>query len=270
MAITSWRQVLVLAVGSKGIVKGELLPLHFSPTPSTAPDILSAEIISHISDCEIVEVVSTGPFYGVPQMLPRTMAWHYRALSRKGGIKQPGDGKRLFVLNIETPRFMRLPPLAKMLRPSPGISLEGPGATPSAVIRALGSANYVEIHAHGITGVNGVNHIVLSPDSDGTFTLTAGDLRALKLNRHPVVVLAACDVGRVGGDQPWGLAEAFIQAGASAVLASPAPIPDLSAPGFFAQLRTLADHMDISVALLKAVSTQPQPAGWTQSLVLFR
>ncbi len=271
VAITSWRQVLVLAVDPKGRTKGDFLPPRESQTPTTtAPDILSAEIISHLSDCEIVEVVASGSFYGMPQMLPKTMAWHYRALSRKGAFKQPGEGERLFVLNVETPRSMKLPPLAKMLRPSPGISLEGPAATPSAVMRALGSANYVEIHAHGITRVNGVNHIVLSPDSDGTFTLTAGDLRALKLNHHPVIVLAACDVGRVGGDQPWGLAEAFIEAGASAVLASTSPIPDLSAPTFFANLRTFADHMDISTALQKAVREQPQPAGWTKSLVLFR
>jgi hypothetical protein len=79
---------------------------------------------------------------------------------------------------------------------------------------------------------------VLTPGADGQFALTAAAIRKQHLPRAPLVILGACESGRVAPylHQSWSLPAAFLAAGARSVVASPAAIEDADAGAFFAQM----------------------------------
>jgi CHAT domain-containing protein len=88
------------------------------------------------------------------------------------------------------------------------------------------------------------------------------------------VVLAACHAASAGPNQhrTWGLADAFVAAGARAVIASPGPIADAAAPRFFAAVRArIAGGASASVALRdeRLLWTEPAQRAWIDSLVVF-
>jgi CHAT domain-containing protein len=83
------------------------------------------------------------------------------------------------------------------------------------------------------------SYLVLSPETtSGHFALTARDVRKEKLTVPPLVLLAACDSGDTTADlaQGHGLPEAFIEAGARAVLAVSARVKDPESEQFFRPL----------------------------------
>ncbi|MDQ3263102.1 MAG: CHAT domain-containing protein, partial [Myxococcota bacterium] len=82
---------------------------------------------------------------------------------------------------------------------------------------------------------SGAAHLVLSPDPQGRFALTAEAIRGVQLAGAPTVVLAACDSGQVAAylHQAWGLPQAFREAGARAVFAARGALPDASSAAFF-------------------------------------
>ncbi len=106
---------------------------------------------------------------------------------------------------------------------------------------AAADASFVEIHAHGLLGrdESDTSMLVLAPDAKGRHTLAGDEIRRTRLRGAPVVVLAACHASAIGGafHSTWGLADAFAEAGASAVIASPDVIQDAGAPAFFTALR---------------------------------
>src|SRR5262249_46564275 len=94
--------------------------------------------------------------------------------------------------------------------------------------------------------------VVLTPDADGQFALTAAAIRRQHLPRAPLVILGACESGHVAPylHQSWSLPAAFLAAGARSVVASPAAIEDADAGAFFAQLRErVRGGMAVPVAL---------------------
>src|SRR6185503_5782218 len=93
--------------------------------------------------------------------------------------------------------------------------------------------------------------------------------RAAPLAAAPVVLLAACRAGREADtlEAAWGLPAAFLAAGASAVVASPEPVPDREAAGFFAGL-----HARVGAGASLAVALRDQrlaAGGWADGLVAF-
>jgi CHAT domain-containing protein len=82
------------------------------------------------------------------------------------------------------------------------------------------------------------------------------------LARHPVVVLAACEAAATGHafHAAHGLADAFVAAGASAVVASPQPINDNAAPRFFAAVRAR-----IAAGAAPAKALVDERAGWSSA-----
>src|SRR5262249_29589418 len=112
-------------------------------------------------------------------------------------------------------------------------------ATPSRVRAELADAGYVEIHAHGIVDASDAAFLALSPDADGSFALTADEVRTSRIGGAPVVVLAACRSATptIYLGFRWSLPDAFLVAGARAVVASSTAIPDDQGAALFAELR---------------------------------
>jgi CHAT domain-containing protein len=120
------------------------------------------------------------------------------------------------------------------------------------VLAAIGAAGEVIVHAHGLVDVAepDASYLALSPDSDGKFALTTGDVRRAHFASSPLVILAACrgSLAAPVFHETWSLPAAFVYAGARAVIASAAPIPDADAAGFFDSVRTKI-HAGLPVAI---------------------
>src|SRR6185295_20168 len=123
-----------------------------------------------------------------------------------------------------------------------GEMLAGAAATPARVMAAIGSAGEVTIHAHGLVDVAlpDASFLALSADADGRFALTTGDVRKAHFATSPLIILAACRASRAAPvwHETWSLPAAFVFAGARAVIASAAPIPDADAASFFDAVRS--------------------------------
>lgn len=96
---------------------------------------------------------------------------------------------------------------------------------------ALERAGMIHVAAHGVVDRTNelLSNVVLG---DAGNILYAHDIAALKLTRHPIVVLSTCSGAATTASRRRRaptLADAFLAAGASAVVASPASIDDLRA-----------------------------------------
>jgi hypothetical protein len=195
--------------------------------------------------CREIAVVAPAALHGRPGLLPSEWAWAYadpRARPRPG----PGTSRvRLVVADVPTPPALALEPLARWTpRQLPGDQLflrGGPDATPSEILRRLPEADQIDFHVHGQLdpSISAVPYLVLAPDPDGRYALTAEAVRKVSLQRRaPVVLLAACGAARKGGGvrAGWSLPRAFLEAGARAVIAAPIDIPDGEAGAFFEEI----------------------------------
>jgi CHAT domain-containing protein len=153
--------------------------------------------------------------------------------------------------------------------------LAGLEATPSHVLAAMADASEVVFHTHALmdVGVSDASHLVLSPEPDGEYALTAEAIRGIALRGHPVVALTACHSARGARYQhaPWSLPDAFIAVGARAVLATTADIPDVASGKLFdSVLARTRGGADPAVALRdERIAADPATAGWVDDVVLF-
>jgi cellulose synthase operon protein C len=253
------------------------------------PDAMRAAF----AGCESIDVLAGQPYYGRPELLPRDMAWAFRT-GTPVRASATGTGRRMQVVvaNIAPPPGLGLAPL-RPIADAPGATLlEGPAATPARVLAAAASASLIEIHAHGLLARDNApstdgqeegtdaadadtSLLVLAPGSDGGYALGGREIRRTRLRGAPVVVLAACHASATGSafHSTWGLADAFMKAGARAVIASPDPIDDGDAAAFFAALRArLAAGEDAAAALRaeRVARRDPRERGWIDRLVVFR
>ncbi len=234
-------QIIVAARGADGAPTGSL---GRRTRPSVdAATVVPAAVVDALRACPEVEVIARAPLHG-QVLLPPEMAWSFAGANTAPSPRSAGLAeRRLVVANPEPPADLGLPPLGQWAGDdAPGtIRLVGAAATPSRVLSELRSATDVEIHAHGWvnTASADTSMLVLSPDGDGKFALSAQDLAGVQLEGHPLVILAACETTETAPylHETWNLPAAFVAAGASAVLASSAPIPDAQAAEFFAQVR---------------------------------
>jgi CHAT domain-containing protein len=157
------------------------------------------------------------------------------------------------------------------------VALTGAAATPSRVLAEIADATDIIFNAHGLvdSGQSDATLLALTPDSEGRYTLGVADLREAKLRGSPLVILAACRAGELvvsSPHEPISLPTAFLQAGARAVIASSAPIPDAEAEAFFEGVRdratqgsplALALHDERQAYLAKDASS------WVRSVMLF-
>jgi cellulose synthase operon protein C len=238
-------------------------------------------ITKALEACELVEVLAGQPYYGRPLLLPRSMTWEFRTGSAPRRTASR-SGAQVVVANIVPPAGLGLAPLWP-IPDAPGATLlEGAAATPERVLAAAARASLIEIHAHGLLAAEGeggegadTSLLVLAPDARGRYALSGTEIRRTRLHGAPIVVLAACNASDVGGafHSTWGLADAFIEAGASAVIASPDPIQDAGAFAFFAALRSRIAGGEAPAAALRAeriARANGSERTWIDRLVVFR
>jgi hypothetical protein len=244
------RAIVARDAGGKTLV-------HFDEartTPAIDPAALvSAEISLALVGCPVVDVIARPPMQGMSRLLDDAIAWRY--LSRRAGPVAPRSERSLVVGNVEPPAALELPPLQTWS--SPGELVSGAAATPSRVLAAISGAGEVTIHAHGLVDVAlpDASFLALSPDADGRFALTTGDVRKARFTASPLIILAACKASSAAPvwHETWSLPAAFVLAGARAVIASAAPIPDAGAAAFFDAVRgEVRSGASVAVALRDA------------------
>jgi CHAT domain-containing protein len=177
------------------------------------------------------------------------------------------------VSEVAPPEELHLPALQPVTGAAGAEILRGPRATPTNVLAAMKTAGLVVIVAHGLTDANEPTaaSLILSPDAQGDYLLTASKVSSVHLVGSPIVILAGCHAGRVQvSAEPWSLATSFLQAGARVVIAPTDPIPDASANEVF---RSLVDRIRTGSDAVEALAAERHVRGaaaaWLSSVVVF-
>jgi hypothetical protein len=275
MAAEDARSVVVVR-GADGQDRGAYA--HDRPRSDGALTV-PTQLAERLAGCARVRVMAPAALQGQPRVLPAHLAWSY-VTSARGRITPPANASTephtLVVTNVAPPAYLQLSPLA-MQPPAGGAvtTLSGPGATPARVIAAMVDASEIQFHTHALmdVGVSDASHLVLSPEPDGRYALTAEAIRGIKLRGHPIIVLAACHSAQGARYQhePWSLPDAFLAVGARAVFAAATEIPDVESERFFA--RVLADvrtGVDPAVALRdQRLAPGAQASRWVGDVIVF-
>jgi hypothetical protein len=213
--------------------------------------------------------------------LPDELPWSYLTGARRADALPAGSQgapRTLIVANVRPPEDLHLRPLLRQdIRQTLSITLlSDADATPQQVLAELVSATEVEFDTHALldAGISDASHLVLSPGDGGSYALTAEAIRAARLQRHPIVVLAACESARGANYQhaAWSLPDAFLDAGARGVLAAATAIPDQEAGPFFTRvLDLIRAGTDPAVALRdeRLSAVKQHRSSWATGVVLF-
>jgi hypothetical protein len=247
--------------------------------PRAGAPVISDVLASQLTRCERVQVMAQAALQGEPRVLPAELSWSYATGSRPASAshdREPRAGSALVVANVKPPAALDLAELAPMQAPAAATVLSGPAATPGRVLAAMTSASEIQFHTHAMVnlGVSDASHLVLSPDHEGTYALTAEAIRGTRLSGHPVIVLAACESAQGARYQhaPWSLPHAFLAAGARAVFAAATKIPDREAGPFFDRiLARVRAGADPAAALReeRVAALDADPSSWAADVILF-
>ena len=237
---------------------------------------------SALARCGEVAVYALPPLEGAGELLPPSIAWRYAGAPRPpASPRSDAAFTRLVVSDVAPPPSLAFEHLQSWpASADPGdrlVHLTGPAATPARVLAALADADEIELHAHGLVdfALSDTSLVALSPDADGEWALTAAAIRRLDLQRAPLVVLAACDSARTAPYQhaSWSLPEAFLEAGASAVIAVADRVDDATAPAFFDAVRQRIRAGASPAVAVRDVRMQwlrDRRAEWVRAVVVFQ
>lgn len=269
-------RVLIIVRGAEGQLHGRYDASRTAPLAS-AEGLIPGELLAPLRACAQVAVLATPPLHGQAGLLPAEFAWSY-FLPRAAPVAAPGVApRRLVVADVEPPPGLSLAPLGAWGPPPPGgLLLSGPAATPSRVLEAMGRATEVEVHAHGLINleISDASLLVLAPEPDGRYALTAREVRAHRLEGAPLVILAACRAAHAApvAHEPFSLPVAFLEAGARAVLAATVEIPDAQAARFFESVRArIQAGQPVAVALRdeRVAWQKGGGADWVRAVLAF-
>ena len=276
VAVDNHRGIVVVR-GADGAIEGTYDAARSRPDLDAA-HVVPAALRDRLRGCAEIDVLARPPTQGSPVLLPVEVVWSYRsALSAPDA--GPSSRTRLVISNAEPPTKLGLAPLLPWRSTTaPDAVLEGPFATPGRALAALGDAGFVEIHAHGMVNaaLADASVVMLSPEPDGRYALTAAAIRKQPLRGRPIVILAACHAAATASyrHEPWGLPEAFVQAGARAVIASPGIIADADAGAVFDLMRVRIEAGASPAHALHDVRLEwlagHPDAVWLRSLMVFR
>ncbi len=238
-----------------------------------AAPVVSSSLVAHLAHCTGVAVIARPPLHGRGDLLPANLPWWFAGDSQARGVL-PAPVKRAIQVVDARPPDASLPHLPAMAAPAVSFdaTLAGADATPARVLAALGDATYAELDVHGIAAATHTDaaYLALSPEPSGVYALRAGALRKAHFAGAPVVVLAACRAAQVAPLQRerWSLPDAFLAAGARAVIAADVEIPDAQARAVFDDLhRRIAAGTPIAQALAEVRAAH---GDWASHLMLFQ
>jgi len=240
------------------------------------PSLVPAEVVAKARGCARVVVLARAPVLGAARLLPEDIAWSYLVKGGAPATAATRDARRLVVVNPEAPPELNLPALA----PFPGADvpggelLRGHDATPTRVLHAMQDAAVIEMHTHGYIAndVSEASYLVLSPEIDKQYAMTASDVARVKLTASPLVILGACHAAASSRslEGGMGLAEAFLRSGARAVVASPDAVQDLGAYDFFSAIRDrVLAGADVATALRDERVRRGPADAWMSGVVVF-
>ncbi len=227
----------------------------------TSDSAVPQDLVHALSGCDKVAVLARPPVQGLPEILPSAMAWSYTTRRAESRTTPPATGpKRLVVADVEPPTELGLPQLAAFAGDTAGaLVVRGAKATPSQVLAAMADATLIEMHAHGIVNLaeSDASFVALSPEGDGTYALTARAIRGQPLTGRPVVLLGACRAALTTPyfHEAWSLPQAFLDAGATGVIASSEPILDRESAIAFERIRERLDRGETPAAAVAAERT---------------
>ncbi|HSS00956.1 MAG TPA: CHAT domain-containing protein, partial [Kofleriaceae bacterium] len=261
----------VVARGRDGALHGSHrtdLPLG----PLVAGSIVPQALVAALAGCEAIAVVARPPLHGRADLLPAQLPWAFASGGKRGGARPSSEKRAVVVADAQPPVTLGLPPLAPIAAAGATV-VSGAAATPTRVLAELADAGYVEIHAHGIADARDAAFLALSPDADGSFALTAAQVRKAALAGAPIVVLAACRSATTARYEAyrWSLPDAFLAAGARAVIASATAVPDDQGAALFAELRARIDRGEPPAQAVAALRAARVAAGqpWAAGLIVF-
>ncbi|HEY0987242.1 MAG TPA: CHAT domain-containing protein [Kofleriaceae bacterium] len=272
VAIAQWQRVTVVVRGSQGEVAIETREVPVGTLTLSPSSVVPRPLRDHLTGCSRVEVMVSGPYLGMANILEPTTAWFFRSAGTAPAAS-PQAGGELVVTDVRPPEDINLPQLRSFHGAPSARVLRNADATPGATLEQMKTAGLIVIVAHGVTDARepSAASLILSPDRDGEYMLTAAKVQSAHLDNAPVVVLAGCDAGRVQVTaEPWSLATSFLAAGARAVIAPTEQIPDDAAGDAFqslvSRIRDGADPVDALQAERKA---RGAGAAWLSSIVVF-
>jgi len=275
LAVASWNRLVVAALDSAGRAQLDVREVPEGAVMIPPRDVVSPALRARLAGCVRIDVVASGPYFGAARLLDDRIAWSYRA-GPAHAPTGPTAAREIVVSDVAPPRDLQLPALQPFTGSAGAQILSGVRATPANVLAAMTTASLAIIVAHGITDAQEPTaaSLILSPDAQGDYLLTASKVGAAKLTGAPVVVLAGCDAGRVQvSAEPWSLATSFLEAGARVVIAPTEPIPDADAGGVFRSLieriRGGANPADALVAERSTLITRSTGTDWLSSIVVF-
>lgn len=272
-------RTVVVARGPDGGLAGHFDAGRTAPLGPEASGLVPPSLVRALRGCAHVDVLAMPPVHGLAGLLPPEVAWSYRVGGTGHRLPAP-DGTHLVVSGVQVPRMLGLEWLRRQEPPplsEPGrVELGGTEATPSRVLREMVRAREIELHTHGLFNPEQSDAalVVLAPERGGHYALTADLVRSQRLEGAPLVLLATCQAARAAGfpAEPRSLPVAFIQAGASAVVAATVDIPD-SAADFFTAVREHVRQGALPSVALRDVRQQwlaEQPdVEWVQRVLLF-
>ncbi len=249
-------------------------PRFAKPAAWTGAELVPDSLRARLAGCDHVAVYARPPLHGRADLLPPSVPWSFTVRAPVAAAAAPR--RELVIGDVVPPAALGLPALAPVAAPPGATALRGVDATPPRVLAALRDATYAELHVHGQVdlAVADESYLALSPGADGRWALTAADLKKAELRGAPVIVLAACRAAEVAPYlvQRWSLPDAFLAAGARAVIAPTVDVPDAEAATFFAELRERVARGEPpakALADLRAERLRADPGSWAASVVLF-
>jgi len=238
-----------------------------------AATIVPSDLVATLAGCPSIAVIARPPLHGSAALLPAELPWSFVGPGHRGASDLPA--RALIVDDARPPASLGLPALRPAVLPAGATRVSGVEATPARVRAALRDATYVELHAHGIVDVDELDtsFLALSPDPDGSYALTAAAVRETPLRGAPVVVLAACRTARVAPQlhRRWSLPDAFLAAGARAVIATADVVPDDEVPAILAALRERLGRGETPAQAIAAIRATASRTGaaWLASWMVF-
>ena len=232
---------LVVVRGKDGRLLSDFKPDRRERLPAYLEGVLPTNMVEALKPCTQVDVLARPPLQGRAGLLPPEIAWRYR--TRKAAPRRAeGSGVHLVVHRVQysNPKDESL---QWTPRANPGLVLkELPGleATATRVLKEMTEASEIDLATHGkINPATKGTYLLLARDEDGKDELYEDRIRQQRMTKAPLVVLAACEAARgaTALHELDSLPNAFLAAGARAVIAATQKIPDQEASRFFGEVR---------------------------------